>query len=133
MTTLTIIETPHQGRPRTWTAADEDAFCVAVQRSKPHGDWNPNWTFDQFREYLAGDLRSLEIERSAPDDAAAIAIEAIARSTSHTEIVTIDDAPGLRDALLVLCDDTVENDGLAEYWGTDDEGAPWRIHVRLKA
>lgn len=68
----------------------------------------------------------------------AIADQAIARSTSHTSIVTIDDAPGLRDALLVLCDDSVENDDgydgrIEQFWGTDVDGASWRVHVRLKA
>lgn len=60
-----------------------------------------------------------------------IAINAIWDSVAHTEIVTIDDAPGLRYALLVRCDDNVENEGVAEYWGTDDDGNAWRIHIRL--
>lgn len=76
--------------------------------------------------------------RAVDHEAAAIAIEAIGRSASNNDLVTIDDAPGLRDALLVLCDDSVENDDgydgrIEEFWGTDDDGDAWRVHVRLKA
>lgn len=64
------------------------------------------------------------------------AIDAIARSISYNEIVTLDDEPGLRDALLVECDAHVvvggdeDSDGIIEYWGIDDTGAEWRVHVR---
>lgn len=55
---------------------------------------------------------------------------AIARSISHTEIVTIDDEPGLRQVLRCLCTDSVEAER-AEFWGADDDGQEWRVHVRI--
>lgn len=78
------------------------------------------------------------VEAARAHEADAIADQAIARSISHTEIVTLDDAPGLRDALLVRCDDNVDSqdgdgDSVAEYWGTDVAGSSWRVHVRRKA
>lgn len=60
-----------------------------------------------------------------------IAANAIARSISHTEIVTLDDEGDLRTALLALCEDNVEANGVAEFWGTADDGKEWRVHVRL--
>lgn len=56
---------------------------------------------------------------------------AIAESALHNWIVVIDAYPGVHDDLLVRCDDDVETDGEHEYWGTDDEGDPWRVHVRV--
>ncbi len=56
---------------------------------------------------------------------------AIANSVRTTLIVLLRDAPGLRDTLSAHCDDNAESDGVAEYWGTDDDGDEWRIHVRL--
>lgn len=73
------------------------------------------------------------VEAARAHESDAIADQAIARSIAHTEIVTIDDEPGLRDALLVRCGDNVENEGVAEYWGTDVAGSSWRVHVRRKA
>ena len=58
-------------------------------------------------------------------------INAIWDSVAHTEIVTLDDEPGLADQLSAYCDNSVKNDGVAEYWGTDDDGNAWRIHIRL--
>ncbi len=31
--------------------------------------------------------------------------------------------------LLTLSDDNVESDGVREYWGVDDDGNEWRVHV----
>jgi hypothetical protein len=72
-----------------------------------------------------------------------IVSEAVSRSVSHTEIVTIEVGPsglvcsgggvsGERacKALAEICDDSVENGRVTEYWGTDDEGREWRVHVR---
>lgn len=61
------------------------------------------------------------------------AADAIAESIRHTSIVVIDDAPGLRDDLMTMCDDNIESDGKHEFWGTDDEGDDWRVHVRVAA
>lgn len=60
--TITVTETPHQGRPRTWTCADREAFCAVLMRAHPHADWSPDWSFDQFRDWLASDLRALDID-----------------------------------------------------------------------
>ena len=58
--------------------------------------------------------------------------DAIARSVSHNEIVTIDytDSDALQ-TLLVEGDDWIEANGVAEYWGTTESGSEWRVHVRL--
>jgi len=57
--------------------------------------------------------------------------DAIADSSREDRTVTLDDEPGLRDELLVASDDNAEVDGVVQYWGTDDEGRPWRVHVAL--
>lgn len=64
-----------------------------------------------------------------------VAANAIARSASHNEIVTIDLSRGYDSAvlsdLLVACDDWVDADeDTTEYWGTTDRGEEWRVHVR---
>lgn len=55
---------------------------------------------------------------------------AIARSISHTEIVTIDYDADAETDLLAACEDSVDAGEVTEYWGTDDEGREWRVHVR---
>lgn len=61
--------------------------------------------------------------------------QAITRSISHQEIVTIDLAHGLYDSqiladLQVACEDSVAaNDARTEYWGTNEDGDEWRVHV----
>lgn len=60
-----------------------------------------------------------------------IALRAIRESLQYTTIVELDDEPGLRLELFMESEDDVENEGIAEYWGTDDEGDGWRVHVRL--
>lgn len=66
---------------------------------------------------------------------------AIARSISHNEIVTIDhvriaqadcSVDRVHDVLTQAADDHVENGDVVEYWGTDDNGHEWRVHVRLE-
>ena len=57
--------------------------------------------------------------------------DAIADSSREDRTVTLDDEPGLRDELLVASDDNAEVDGVVQYWGTDDEGRLWRVHVAL--
>ena len=61
------------------------------------------------------------------------ATELIARSISHNEI-----AHGKFDAstaaeLASLSDDSVENGAVIEYWGWDDDGAEWRVHLDMLA
>lgn len=56
--------------------------------------------------------------------------QAIERSISHNEIVTLDYS---RDALSFLsseCDDSAEAHGATEFWGTSEDGDDWRVHVR---
>jgi len=59
--------------------------------------------------------------------------DAIERSVSHNEIVHLSpdtgDIEAICLALLVECDDNVEANGVAEYWGEDEDGEPWRVHV----
>lgn len=54
----------------------------------------------------------------------------IARSVEHDEIVHAPHTPELHDALLLLCDDYVENRPTVEFWGTDDDGEEWRVHLK---
>lgn len=54
---------------------------------------------------------------------------AIARSISHTEIVTIDWSPASELALAEVCDDSVQTETVVEYWGTDEDGSEWRVHL----
>lgn len=58
---LTIIETPHRGRPLTWTCANREEFCVLIMRAYPRGTWYPDWTFEEFRAWYADEFRQLEI------------------------------------------------------------------------
>ena len=60
-----------------------------------------------------------------------IAKDAILESLRYTTIVTLDDEPGVRIELFMECDDDVEANGIAEYWGHDGKGDRWRVHVRL--
>ena len=57
--------------------------------------------------------------------------DAIADSSREDRIVMLDDESGLRDELLVASDDNAEAAGVVQYWGTDDGGRPWRVHVAL--
>lgn len=62
-----------------------------------------------------------------------VAERAIARSSSHNEIVTIDfDAESAKE-LQLACDDSVDANDVTEYWGTTDAGDEWRVHVRHRA
>ena len=65
------------------------------------------------------------------DRTARIVRDAIDESIATQSIVTIDDAPGLREALTAWCDDETESDGIAEYWSNNDDGRPWRVHVKM--
>lgn len=63
-----------------------------------------------------------------------IAQNAINRSVSHTEIVTIDFERVNYDSqieadLLVACDGWTDAEDVTEYWGTTERGE-WRVHVR---
>ena len=54
--------------------------------------------------------------------------EAIARSTSHNEIVTLDEYSEKNyEILLVECEDSTEANGVMEFWGAD-----WRVHMPVR-
>ncbi len=59
-------------------------------------------------------------------------VAAIARSISHNEIVTVDYDVTLADMLSAESDDSVVNSAyrVTEYWGTDEDGNEWRVHMR---
>lgn len=57
------------------------------------------------------------------------ASQAIARSISHNEIVTLEYDETIAKHLRELSDDWVEANDRIEYWGTDD-GDEWRVHLR---
>ena len=63
--------------------------------------------------------------------------EAIDRSKSHDEIVTLEClrpaiAQAVLDELALECEDSCLDaaPGLSEFWGRDVNGAEWRVHVR---
>lgn len=69
--------------------------------------------------------------------------EAIDRSISHNQIVTIDVGPSglvcagggvsgdaVREDLAEVCEDCAISKAVCEYWGNDLEGNEWRVHVR---
>jgi hypothetical protein len=53
----------------------------------------------------------------------------IARSVSHNEIVTAEWSHDLETDLLCESDDSVENGDVYEFWGCDDDGNEWRVHL----
>ncbi len=55
--------------------------------------------------------------------------QAIKRSISHNETVTLDYDISLALDLSAACDDNVETASVVEYWGTDDNGNEWRVHL----
>lgn len=55
--------------------------------------------------------------------------EAIDRSISHNEIVTLDDNPETREELGELCEDSAKNGNILEFWGERD-GENWRVHLK---
>ena len=60
--------------------------------------------------------------------------EAINRSISHNEIVTIVPerygSTVVCDSIFVECEDSVEAEKWTEFWGTDLDGNSWRVHVK---
>lgn len=56
----------------------------------------------------------------------------IAQSIRYNEITHAPYAPELCDEMLVECEDHVDsNSGVVEFWGTDDDGDTWRVHLDL--
>ncbi len=62
-----------------------------------------------------------------------LASQAIERSESHNEIVTIDyDAIGA-EYVAAECDDSIVANHVTEYWANDpnsEDGMLWRVHMR---
>jgi hypothetical protein len=58
------------------------------------------------------------------------AAEAIDRSVSHDEIVSLDYTDALYTDLLVACEDNVDVEGEYEdMWGTTESGHEWRVYL----
>ena len=53
---------------------------------------------------------------------------------NHTiDLANGDEAGDLLDELAEMAEDSVDaNDGVTEFWGTDEDGAEWRVHVKLE-
>lgn len=58
--------------------------------------------------------------------------QAIARSISHNEIVTIQYDRGISIALALDSEGSVHDSVqcVTEYWGVNDDGQDWRVHMR---
>lgn len=72
-----------------------------------------------------------DVDRDEPAATAATAAASlISRSISHTEIATAEWSADLAADLAAECDDSTEaSDTVVEYWGTDEDGAEWRVHL----
>lgn len=57
------------------------------------------------------------------------AADAIARSIRHCEIVTIPYDAEIAIDLLVEREDSADSTDVMQYWGTDDAGDEWRVHL----
>ncbi len=58
--------------------------------------------------------------------------QAIERSITHDEIVTIDYSDEAEAELGVECDNSVRNGPVVEFWGRDQDGDAWRVHLRRR-
>ncbi len=64
-------------------------------------------------------------------DAARLDVEqAIYRSDSYTEVVTLEYSDARAEALLAASDDSVDAGRVVEFWGTSEAGDEWRVHLR---
>jgi hypothetical protein len=75
----------------------------------------------------------LETVEGGKDWVVSRATDAIARSASHNEVVTLDYDAAAYEELLVECDDNVSTEDVTEFWGNDpdDENKmTWRVHVK---
>ena len=59
------------------------------------------------------------------------AADAIRRSVSHNEIITIDYTNATYSDLLHECEDHVDVGGYEDMWGTTESGQEWRVHVLI--
>jgi len=56
------------------------------------------------------------------------AAEAAKASSAMNCVARCHDTTDNRDWLMTHCDDSADGDEL-EYWGTDDSGQAWRVHL----
>ena len=90
------------------------------------------------REFYLLDSPNTQVFVPLMSAAHKVALNAILDSLACTGIVTLEAdqvrfEEDVRFELMIQCEDNVETDGVAQYWGTDDEGDGWRVHVRLGA
>ena len=57
------------------------------------------------------------------------AADLIARSTRTTTIVHAAYDADLAAELELECDDSADTPDVSEYWGTDEDGEEWRVHL----
>lgn len=50
-------------------------------------------------------------------------------SVTQNRIVHLEYSEELHDQMLSLCDDWTNGESCNEYWGTNDEGDEWRVHL----
>ena len=68
--------------------------------------------------------------RTEANDADRAEVEAlIERSKRHDEIVSSKWTAPLEDALIMRCDDSAYNGNESQYWGDDEDGNDWRVHL----
>lgn len=58
-----------------------------------------------------------------------IAADLIARSIAHTEIARAAWAADLAADLRAVCEDYIDSGSVVEYWGADEDGHAWRVHL----
>jgi hypothetical protein len=56
--------------------------------------------------------------------------QAIARSITHNEIVTLDYDGLAHAALEALCEGSVNGARVVEFWGVTSAGDEWRVHLQ---
>ena len=92
------------------------------------------------RPRYKGGMKTTTKQTPGPRDADEARIDAtvdgaIRASTTEDRTVHLDardlgvDRGALCDALAILSDDSADTDARTEYWGADDDGADWRVHV----
>lgn len=69
--------------------------------------------------------------KPTPEATERVVARAIEQSIAQNEIVTLDDAPGLQDALFAECEGDADAHQRREFWGVDCDGGKWRVHVRV--
>jgi hypothetical protein len=67
--------------------------------------------------------------RRATMTASATVAAAIAESVTRNDIIDVPYDAEVADELLVLSDDSADTEAVTEYWGTTEDGDPWRVHM----